>query len=182
MKTYVRETLLQLVATALLSNTGLAAAQEASPAVDATGCRKASDKVYSLYDDEITAGMRFGDTYASVTTQLEGSDTNWHLVTLMINCSEKGGSYRTYAWLKQARTVYLYCPNSEGFPPQYFVTGASAWVEDFDDAIAPEKEQADSSARVEFGDPSPGDFVPPRSSSSGDQPGDSDTCAEPDPS
>jgi hypothetical protein len=111
MKAHMRETLMKLTAAALLSNAGIAAAQEAPPAFNATGCRTASDKVYSLYDDQITAGMRFGETYTAVTTQLEGSDENWHLVTLMINCSDNGGSYRTYAWLKNARTVKLYCPH-----------------------------------------------------------------------
>jgi hypothetical protein len=178
MKAHMRETLMKLTAAALLSNAGIAAAQEAPPAFNATGCRTASDKVYSLYDDQITAGMRFGETYTAVTTQLEGSDENWHLVTLMINCSDNGGSYRTYAWLKNARTVKLYCPNPAGFPPQIFVTGASAFVEDFDDGLAPDEEQAQAFTRVDIEDP--GDSVPPRSSRSGDQPGGGDSCDEAD--
>lgn len=178
MTIYVRKTLLQLAATVLVSNAGFAAAQETT-AFDTTGCRRASDQVYSLYDGQITAGMRFHETYASVTTQLEGSDTNWHLVTLMINCSASGGSYRTYAWVKHARTVNLYCPNPEGFPPQLFVTGASAWVEDIDDSLGPDEEQAQASTRVDLEDPGLSDSVPPRSSSSGDQPGGDDRCDEP---
>ena len=178
MKTYMRKTLMQLATSVLLSSAGIAAAQEAPPAFDSTGCRRTSDKVYSFYDEHVTAAMRFGETYASVTTQLEGSATSWHLVSLMINCSDNGGSYRTYAWLNQARTVKLYCPNAEGFPPEYFVTGASAMVDDIDDSLGPDEEQAEASTRVEIEDPGPGDSVPPRSSSSGNQPGGGDSCDE----
>lgn len=170
MNTRTRKTLTQLAAITVLGNAGAAAAEDKQPWDFETEYQE-EHGTYPLYDGTIAAVMRFDHSFVSVTTRPDASDTNWHLVTILIDCEDNGGSYRAIVALKQAQTVYNRCPNSEGDPTPYFVKGAYARVQDIDDAtFDPDSSSFPTNSNEPFvtvTEPNPEDTIPPRPSNPG---------------